>query len=106
MHDLRYAIRLLARNPLFALTAMLSLAIGIGANTTIFTVANALLFRAPAGVVDADRVVDIGRSENGDGFDNGSYPNYADLRAHNRVFTDVYATEWGMDPLRSGRARG
>ena len=106
MHDLRYAIRLLARNPLFALTAMLSLAIGIGANTTIFTVANALLFRAPAGVVDADRVVDIGRSENGDGFDNGSYPNYADLRAHNRVFTDVYATEWGMDPMSLGGPGG
>ncbi len=106
MHDLRYAIRLLARNPLFAMTAMLSLAIGIGANTTIFTIANALLFRAPAGVVDAGRVVDLGRSENGDGFDNGSYPNYADLRARNTVFAGVYATQWGMEAMSLGQRGG
>jgi predicted permease len=106
LQDARYAIRLLSRNPLFALTATLSLAIGIGANTTIFTIANALLFRAPAGVVDADRVVDIGRSENGDGFDNGSYPNFTDLRARSRVFTDVYATQWGIEPMSLGNAAG
>src|SRR5688572_12133800 len=106
MHDVRFAVRLLARNPLFPLTAILSLAIGIGANTTIFTIANALLFRAPAGVVDADRVVDIGRSENGEGFDNGSYPNFADLRARNRVFTDIYATQWGVEPMSLGQPGG
>jgi hypothetical protein len=48
--DLRYGARLLRRNPLFAVTAALVLAIGIGATTTIFTVANALLLRAPTGV--------------------------------------------------------
>ena len=41
LQDVRYAARLLRRNPLFALTAAVSLAIGIGANTTIFTIANA-----------------------------------------------------------------
>src|SRR5947208_9017020 len=50
LKDLRYGARLLQRNPVFAVTATLSLAIGIAANTTIFTIANALLFRAPAGV--------------------------------------------------------
>ena len=45
--DLRHALRLLRRDPLFTLTAALSLAIGIGANTTVFTVANALLLRPP-----------------------------------------------------------
>src|SRR5919204_451043 len=55
--DLGYAARLLRRNPIFTLTAALSLAIGIGANTAIFTVANALLFRAPAGVADPGRLV-------------------------------------------------
>src|SRR5689334_3201626 len=44
--DVRYAIRIIRRNPLFALTAVISLAIGIGANTTVFTIANALLFHA------------------------------------------------------------
>ena len=61
VHDLRYAARLLRRNPIFACTAVLSLAIGIGANTTIFTVANALLFKTPPGVADPGRLVDIGR---------------------------------------------
>jgi hypothetical protein len=70
--DLRYAWRLPRRNPLFALTATLSLAIGIGANTTIFTVANALLFEPPSGVAAPARLVD-GRSQDGRGFDNGSY---------------------------------
>src|SRR5262249_57642583 len=46
--DITHSVRLLHRNPIFALTAALSLAIGIGANTTIFTVADALLFRRPA----------------------------------------------------------
>jgi hypothetical protein len=69
-HDVRFSARLLRRNPLFIITAALSLAIGIGANTTIFTVANALLFRAPAGVLQPDRLVDIGRTSNGSGFNN------------------------------------
>ena len=60
--DVGYSVRLLRRNPIFALTAALSLAIGIGANTTIFTIANALLFRPPSGVVEPSRLVDVGRS--------------------------------------------
>ena len=90
LQDLRYAVRLLRRNPLFALTAVLSLAIGIGANTTIFTIANALLFKPPLGVADASRLVDVGRSQGGQGFDNGSYSNYLDIRARNTVFSGIY----------------
>src|SRR5919106_1680848 len=63
--DVRYAARVLRRNPVFTLTAALSLAIGIGANTTIFTIANGLLFRAPAGVSDPGRLLDIFRTEEG-----------------------------------------
>ena len=104
--DLKYAIRLLVRNPLFALTAIVSLAIGIGANTTIFTVANSLLFRPPAGVADPGRLVDVGRSQNGEGFDNNSYPNFLDLRSRNRVFEDVYAYRFGAEPLSLGGPDG
>ena len=68
LKDLRYGARLLQRNPVFAVTATLSLAIGIAANTTIFTIANALLFRAPAGVSQPDRLVDISRAEEGKAF--------------------------------------
>ena len=77
--DVRFAARLLRRHPLFTLTAAASLAIGIGANTTIFTIANALLFKTPRSVADAGRLVDVGRSQDGQGFDNGSYPSYLDI---------------------------
>src|SRR5262249_9108176 len=50
--DLGFAARLLFRQPIFTATAVVSLAIGIGANTTLFTIAHALLFRAPAGVTE------------------------------------------------------
>jgi hypothetical protein len=105
-HDVRYAIRLLVRSPLFALTAIVSLAIGIGANTTVFTLTNALLFRAPSGVVDANRIVDVGRSQDGNGFDNNSYPNYRDVRARNTVFTDLYAFRFDTQPMSLGGADG
>src|SRR5262245_3214087 len=104
--DVRYGFRLLRRNPLFALTAALSLAIGIGANTTIFTIANALLFKSPAGVVDPGRLVDVGRSQDGQGFDNSSYPNYVDIRARNTVFTDLYAMRFGSEPMSLGGRDG
>ena len=59
LQDSRYGVRVLRRNPIFTLTAALSLAIGIGATTTIFTVANALLLRASPGVAEPGRLVDI-----------------------------------------------
>ena len=72
--DMVHAARLLRRNPVLTITATLSLAIGIGANTTIFTVANALLFQPPPGVAEPSRLVDIGRSRSGVGFGPSSYP--------------------------------
>ena len=104
--DLRYAVRLLVRNPLFALTAIVSLAIGIGANTAIFTIASALLFRSPSGVADPARLVDIGRSQDGQGFDNGSYPNYLDIRARSTMFDGVYAYRLGPEPMSLGSEDG
>jgi predicted permease len=89
--DLGHAARLLRRDPLFALTAVLSLAIGIGANTTIFTVANAVLFRPPAGVAAPERLVDIGTRTPGGGFGNSSYPNYLDFRQRTTTLEGVYA---------------
>src|SRR5262245_28239952 len=91
--DLRYAARLLRRAPVFAITAALSAAIGLGANTTIFSIANALLFRPPAGVAKPDRLVDIGRSRGGGGFNPSSYPNYLDLRQRATTLDGVYASQ-------------
>jgi predicted permease len=91
--DVRYAIRLLQRYPLFTLTAALSLAVGIGANASVFTIANGLLRFSPVAVADPDRVVDIGRSLDGlpIGFNPGSYPDYLDVRRRTTTLEHVYA---------------
>jgi len=91
--DVRYAVRLLRRYPLFALTAVLSLAVGIGANTVVFTIGKSLLRFSPAAVTEPDRVVDIGRSLDGlpIGFNPGSYPDYVDIRQRSKTLEHVYA---------------
>jgi len=99
--DFRYGLRILARNPAFALTAGLSLAIGIGANTTIFTIANALLFARPQAVVDPSRIVDIGGT-NGSGrgpFGQISYLNYLDVRERIGSLESVYAYQPVAQPM-------
>jgi predicted permease len=89
--DLGHGARLLWRNPLVTITATLSLALGIGANTTIFTLANALLFLPPPGVVEPARLVDIGSSRSGVGFGPSSYPNYLDIRRRATTLDGLYA---------------
>ena len=99
VQDIRYGLRLLQRSPLFALTAALSLAIGIGASTTIFSIASALLLRPLPGLTDPSRLVDIGRTQDGSGFDNSSYPNYRDYRERQKTLTDVYALRTEPQPI-------
>jgi predicted permease len=89
--DLRHAARLLRRNPLFAAIAAASLAIGIGANATVFTVANALLLQPPPGVAEPSRLVDIGTTRNGTGFGASSYLDYVAVRARASTLEAVYA---------------
>jgi putative ABC transport system permease protein len=88
--DLRFGIRLLRRTPLFTFTALLSLAIGIGATTTIFSLVNALLLRdvrvaAPRQLVELWRTTQFG---SGTAF---SYPAYERLRDENTVLSGVLA---------------
>jgi len=90
--DVMHAARLLRRNPIVTITATVSLAIGIGANTTVFTVANALLFQPPPGVVEPSRLVDIGTTRSGGGgFGPSSYPDYLDIRQRATTLGNVYA---------------
>lgn len=79
--DVRHAWRFLRQRPLFTVVAAGSLAIGIGATTSIFSFANAFLIRPPAGVHGVDRVVEVGRTTGGGGFDTFSYPELQDFRA-------------------------
>src|SRR5215207_4888902 len=77
----RYAARTLRRSPLFAIVSVLSIAIGVGATTAIVTLANTLLLRPPPGVGHPERIVTVGSTRDGRGFDNFSYPNFVDYRA-------------------------
>jgi len=97
--DLRHAGRLLARSPVFSLTAVLSLAIGIGATTTIFTVVNAVLLQPPAGVAEPDRLVDIGGTRLRNGFGPISYPSYLDLRRRATTLSGAYAYSRFAQPM-------
>jgi len=94
--DVRYSARLLRRSPLFTVTAALSLAIGIGANTAIFSAATALLFRPLPALADPARLVDIGRTRDGAGFDTSSYPNFRDLATRTTTLAGIYA--WRVEP--------
>ena len=92
-HDLRHGLRVLASQPAFAAVAVASLALGIGANTAIFSVTNALLLR-PLPYEDADRIAILWQRSPGlgvqqDWFSTGQY---LDIRADNQVFADVAAT--------------
>ena len=101
LEDARFAIRLLRKSPLFTLTAALSLAIGIGANTTIFSVASALLFRPLPGLDRPDRLVDLGRTTRGDGFDTFSHPYYRSVREQSTL-VNVYAYRLEPMPMSLG----
>lgn len=97
--DVRYSARTLARTPLFAAIAIASVAIGIGATTAIVTLANTLLFRPPAGVGHPERVVSIGRTRDGAGFDNMTYPNFVDLRAATKTLSGMAAVRLEPSPM-------
>src|ERR1700760_1846231 len=87
LQDLRYALRMLVRNPGFTAVAVVALAVGIGGNTAIFSVMYATLVTSMP-FHDADRLVDISMTKTG-GIQNmeASYPNFVDWRAQSKSFS-------------------
>jgi predicted permease len=100
------ALRLFIRQPLFTATAVLSLAIGIGANATIFSIANAVLLAPTKAVSAPDRVVDIGFTRANSKFDTMSYPNFVDMRDRNHTLSGMYALDFEPKPLSLGGEDG
>lgn len=91
MRDLRLGFRLLQRAPGFAATAILTLALGIGATTALFTVVNAVLLE-PLPFPDSNKLIQVWRSElPALTYGSASYARYLDWRQHQRVFTDLGA---------------
>jgi predicted permease len=97
--DLRYAARQLRHSPGFAITAILTLAVGIGANVVVFGVLNALLLK-PLNVSGAERLFQIEHKAQGDF--SQSYPDYLDFRTRNATFSDLTAYRINAVGLSTG----
>jgi putative ABC transport system permease protein len=91
--DLQYGIRMLLRKPGFTLIALVTLAFGIGANTAIFTVVNAVLLR-PLPYLESEKLMEIGRAYAGNHDVNAfSEPKFVFVRDNNQSFEAVMATQ-------------
>jgi predicted permease len=100
--DVRYAVKWLLRSPGFTIVAVLSLAVGIGFNTALFSVVDALLFR-PLPIADPARIVDVyTKGGDGDTYSTSSYPDYLDFKAGNTVFSDLLAYSPSIGALKAG----
>src|SRR5215471_14691660 len=106
IRDLQYAVRMLIKAPVFTLTAIVTLALGMGANTAIFELLDAIRLRTLP-VPEPHRLAQIeipnmnfGISE---GADTLSYPLYQEIRANQQAFSDLFAWDSGYTNLRLGQ---
>jgi len=95
LQDLRFGLRMLAKNPGFTAVAVLTLALGIAANTAIFTAFDALVLR-PRPVKDPDRLAAVFRATPGEAHGWFSYPDYIYYRDHSKSFSELTLFAFGM----------
>ena len=90
--DIRYGLRMLLKSPSVSIVATIALALGIGANTAIFSVVNAVLLR-PLPYPQSEALMSVFETDQTRGVARGSYsyPNFFDLREQNHVFGDIAA---------------
>ncbi len=100
LHDLRFAVRLLWKSPGFTSVAIIALALGIGANTAIFSVVNSVLLR-PLPYRNADRMAIVWETNKAQGWNRmgASGPNYLDFRDQSKSFEDLALLEQGTGTI-------
>ena len=106
MHDIRYVLRLLRRSPGFTAVAVVSLALGIGANTAIYSLFYTIMLR-PLPVAHPEQVVELVRNmpDNFHWAGYWSWDQYEQFRDHNRVFSGVTGTGFdNIAPIRTGNS--
>jgi putative ABC transport system permease protein len=103
LNDFRYSLRALRKMPGFSLVSVLVLALGIGANTAIFSVVNSVVLR-PLPYADADRLALIWETDLKDGIkrEGPSAPNFLDWKEQNRSFEDMELLEVGTGTITGG----
>src|SRR3954470_5623438 len=102
IQDIRYGIRMLLKNPAMTTVAALTLALGIGANTTIFSAVNGLMLR-PLPVANAERLVVFdGQPQGGSAFDQFAFPDFQDIRSQADGFSDVIGYSLRLAGMDSG----
>src|SRR5216117_1738674 len=94
MNDLKFAVRQLLKNPCFTAVAVLMLALGIGANTAIFSVVNAVLLR-PLPIAEPDRVVHVWETWRGEGTAPVAWPKFVEWRQQSQCFEAIAGCNWG-----------
>jgi predicted permease len=94
INDIKYSVRQLSKNPGFNVVAVISLALGIGINTTVFSLINTFLFRPIVGQREGELVQCYNRdTAQPDTYRAFSFPDYVDLRGRNQVFSHLLAYE-------------
>ncbi len=90
-HDLRYVARALFHSPVFSVSVVVILALGLGAGASIFSLVDAYFLRPQPGVSDPDRLVNLHATRGEQRVGAMTYPDFADLRDRNRVFSGLMA---------------